>query len=303
MGRRKLITKREQDIIIKTIANSFSQAKSKKSNIDNDDAKIIVEHIPVGCCCTALFFIFLGILYFVAQKSLNENDINDNGIMLVIFVIASITSFIAFKHIKELDEENFNHKNEELDQLINSHIDILTTKYNQLVYKDDYGLIIRDRYLKELDYFTCKVLFPNCNFSQVAKTAFFNRILNIVETNISNPISKANTNPYEFEYKCAEILQKSGWQAHATQASGDQGVDVVGEKNGIKVVIQCKLYSKPVGNKAVQEVFSGKDYYNADYAAVVSNQAYTASARQLAHKCGVLLLSYEDLSDIDNLLN
>lgn len=195
------------------------------------------------------------------------------------------------------EQENMNRK-------IYAHIEALRKKYHQLTYKDDYGIIKVDKYKKELGYFVDNVLFAGITLDRQQRKEKIDYVLDYVQSNLGEQpqLAKSNINPYDFEFKCAEVLQKSGWQAHATQASGDQGVDVVAEKNGKKIVIQCKLYSKPVGNKAVQEVYSGKDYYNANYAAVVSNQAYTASARQLAHKCGVILLSFEDLPELDTFL-
>src|ERR1700730_11505635 len=62
----------------------------------------------------------------------------------------------------------------------------------------------------------------------------------------------------------------------------DQGVDVVAEKNGIRLVLQCKLYSRPVGNKAVQEAAAARAHEAADYGVVVSNNRYTQDAQQLA---------------------
>lgn len=34
---------------------------------------------------------------------------------------------------------------------------------------------------------------------------------------------------YQFEYQCAEILQRNGFsRVQVTQSSGDQGVDIIG---------------------------------------------------------------------------
>lgn len=193
---------------------------------------------------------------------------------------------------------------EELNRKIYAHIDTLRKKYHQLAYKDDYGVIKVDKYKKELGYFVDNVLFAGIDLDKQQRKEKVDYVLEYVQSNLGEAprLAKSELNPYEFELKCAEVLQSCGWQAHATQASGDQGVDVVAEKDNKKIVLQCKLYSKPVGNKAVQEVFSGKGYYNADYAGVVSNMPYTAAARQLAHKCGVILLDFEDLPELDNKL-
>lgn len=94
----------------------------------------------------------------------------------------------------------------------------------------------------------------------------------------------------DFEEFCADILRGNGFtDVEVTKASGDHGVDVLAKKDGIKYAIQCKRYSKPVGNKAVQEVYSGKDIYKADVAVVMSNMDFTAQAIEDAKKLNVEL--------------
>ena len=94
----------------------------------------------------------------------------------------------------------------------------------------------------------------------------------------------------EFENYCVSLLKKHGFtDLQTTQASGDQGVDIIGYKNGFKYAIQCKRYSSPLGNSPVQEVAAGKIYYDCQVAAVMTNSTFTAGAKDLAEKTGVLL--------------
>lgn len=109
--------------------------------------------------------------------------------------------------------------------------------------------------------------------------------------------------PLEFETCCSDYLTTRGWKSATTKGSGDQGVDVCASKRGTRIVIQCKLYSKPVGNKAVQEAHAGKAFVGAHRAAVVSNQGYTKAARELSLKTGVLLLHFTDLAMADELFD
>ena len=76
---------------------------------------------------------------------------------------------------------------------------------------------------------------------------------------------------------------------------------MLAKRQGVSVVIQCKLHSKPVGNAAVQEALAGQLFMGATYAAVVSNQPYTASARELATRTKVMLLSNNDLRRANDL--
>jgi restriction system protein len=103
------------------------------------------------------------------------------------------------------------------------------------------------------------------------------------------------SNGYDFEHWVAEALEQFGWDARATQGSGDQGVDVIASREGLSLGIQCKLYSAAVGNKAVQEAFAGAKHMGLDKAAVLTNAAFTQSAKDLAASTGVLLLSPYDI--------
>ncbi|HEV2215196.1 MAG TPA: restriction endonuclease, partial [Terracidiphilus sp.] len=113
----------------------------------------------------------------------------------------------------------------------------------------------------------------------------------------------ASMTPSEFEAFCAESLREGGWGVRLTPLSRDQGVDVIAEKNGVRVVLQCKMYSKPVGNKAVQEVAAGRVHQQANHGAVVTNSTYTTSAKELANTNGIHLLHYTDLPQLEQMLS
>lgn len=101
---------------------------------------------------------------------------------------------------------------------------------------------------------------------------------------------------HEFEYFCADILEKNGYEnVEVTKGSGDQGIDIVAYKEGIKYGIQCKCYSSDIGNKAVQEAFAGKTFYGCHVAVVLTNRYFTKSAKELAEKNGVLLWDRDKL--------
>jgi restriction system protein len=108
--------------------------------------------------------------------------------------------------------------------------------------------------------------------------------------------------PTEFEHYCAAILEQYGWRANVTQASADQGVDIVAEKRGMRIVVQCKKYSKPVGNRAVQEVVAGVGHAQAQRGVVVTTDKYTKAAERLAASNNVLLLHHSQLHRLDRLL-
>lgn len=95
---------------------------------------------------------------------------------------------------------------------------------------------------------------------------------------------------HDFEVFCAGLLESHGFEeVEVTRGSGDYGVDILAEKEGITYAIQCKRYTAPVGVKAVQEVYAGRDYYDRMVGAVLTNQYFTASAVEAAKKLKILL--------------
>lgn len=95
---------------------------------------------------------------------------------------------------------------------------------------------------------------------------------------------------YQFEAWCADALKVKGFiNVSVTQASNDQGVDILAEKDGVKYAFQCKRYSSDLGNTPIQEVHSGKDYYHRHVGVVITNQGFTNGAVSLARETGTLL--------------
>ena len=113
-----------------------------------------------------------------------------------------------------------------------------------------------------------------------------------------------NMEGHEFEFFCADLLSKHGFiDVEVTKASGDYGVDVLAEKDGVTYAIQCKRYLNPVGVKAVQEAYAGRDYYDRMVGAVMTNQYFTAPAVEAAKKLKILLWDggyIESMLDDDN---
>lgn len=219
--------------------------------------------------------------------------------------------------------------NNEIILLINPHLNTLLKKRRRMLLKDDYGFINENKWQEELDYFLNRVIIPNtiearenvtsahrkiievdgvndvkggvdCALATIdGMKRLINQILDDLKEKVSNQeIDVSLLDPNEYEYFCADLLEKIGWDARVTQASGDQGIDVLAEKDGFIWALQCKKYSSPVGNKAVQEAYSGGAFYEANASAVVSPVEYTASAKELANSLGVRLLHHEDLSNL-----
>lgn len=95
---------------------------------------------------------------------------------------------------------------------------------------------------------------------------------------------------HDFEYFCAELLERNGFtDVEVTRGSGDFGVDILAERDGITYAVQCKRYQGTVGVDAVLQTYAGKDYYDCMVGAVMTNQYFTAPAVEAARKLRILL--------------
>ena len=205
----------------------------------------------------------------------------------------------------------------------------LALKFRQLVHTDSYGDMRFEAWESEVKTFLKNRLSPHSFYDEkvylFAKHFFkdnFDIYLNIDDEDrwVDNAISiidhfvldliekqDEDTNnvadldsihdPLEYERAVSELLAMLGWNSRVTPGSGDQGVDVVATKGSRHIVIQCKLYSQPVGNKAVQEAHAAKGFEQAGEAYVVTNNSYTRSAQQLASSLGVTLLHHSQIKD------
>ncbi|WP_079523982.1 restriction endonuclease [Solibacillus isronensis] len=96
----------------------------------------------------------------------------------------------------------------------------------------------------------------------------------------------------QFEKFLHSYFSQNGYRVSLTKTSGDQGVDLILYKEERKIAVQCKRYkpSNRVTNTAVQEVLTGKIYYDCTEAWVITTSTYTPHAIRLANKVGVRLI-------------
>jgi restriction system protein len=231
--------------------------------------------------------------------------------------LGSIIFLLAFSAIGRLVWEHYVRRRvsqkavSTIAQLAKSHASALVRRRAQLVQADAYGKLKFEKWFAELEYFITEHILPHLSpreLEVLAKNRFDIKaaiVLFVDQETQNNPAYKAfsdDMTPSEFETFCAEELKRVGWNARVTMQSRDQGVDVIAEKNGVRIVLQCKLYARPVGNKSVQEAAAARVHEQADYGIVVSNNRYTRDAEQLASTNKILLLHYTDLTNLEDII-
>ena len=183
-----------------------------------------------------------------------------------------------------------------ITELVMPHQRELSVKRQQLYRKGSFGLVEDKAWRKEVERFLDFIVAPRVNLKMESRREWARALVNHVA--MTAPVVEGfhpGMAPVEYENLVARALRAHGWSADTTKGSGDQGVDVLAHKGRFRLVVQCKLYSNSVGNAAVQEAISAREWENATHAAVVTNAAYTKAAKALAHKAGVLLLHHDEL--------
>jgi restriction system protein len=105
----------------------------------------------------------------------------------------------------------------------------------------------------------------------------------------------------EFEEFICNLFDYLGYQSSTTAITGDNGIDVLAKSKSKSIGIQTKLYyNHNVGNKAIQEVFSGKNYYKLDFAIACTNWNFSAPAINLANELKVGIIDRKILTKILN---
>lgn len=103
-----------------------------------------------------------------------------------------------------------------------------------------------------------------------------------------------------FENLLYRLFEAMGYTVQRTGKTGDQGGDLVANKNGqVRMLIQAKRYNgSPVGNSAVQEAVAAQKYYDCNGAMVVTSSDFTKEAIELAKANSVMLVGKERLSEL-----
>lgn len=195
---------------------------------------------------------------------------------------------------------------DELSDIIHNDMQIVASAYRSSVTSNSFGKKNYSKFKKEL----IEYLIDNTESKHVIYYAREVGDFDIPDHTISeieraiNDFSQdekfnQNMDPYEYEHYCAAQFLKHGWdEAEATSGSADQGVDVVAKRGDEHLVGQCKVYQKPVGNSAVQEVVAGMGYYGANVGVVISNAGYTNSAKKLAEANNIKLIHHSEIKNL-----
>lgn len=230
--------------------------------------------------------------------------------------------FDIFKSSNQIQQESsaaLYSAREKTTQQVDKHLSELIKKRNVGVKLGNWGKVDSTKWNKTIQTFFDQVIRPQLTATEIDAIKRYDpsrfaqvHIEERVKWNIQTSkwksawqvpsLSQKVMTGAEYEKYCTNLLTQQGWTCATTPLSGDQGADIIGLKASKKLVVQCKLYSSSVGNQAVQEVIAARTFYRADFAAVITNSTYTRSAKELAISAGVVLMTHEEVPEIETRL-
>ncbi len=123
-----------------------------------------------------------------------------------------------------------------------------------------------------------------------------------MEIKMSNDL-KDVTSGKEFELFLERLFKSLGYKTIHNGKSGDQGADLIIEKNNYVYAVQAKCYTNKVSNTPIQEVVASLKYYNANQGVVVTNSTFTQGAQDLAKVNNVILIDGKALNYLIDLVS
>jgi len=91
-----------------------------------------------------------------------------------------------------------------------------------------------------------------------------------------------NLTGLEFEKYLQMIFTEKEFKVSRTEYKGDNGVNLIIEKDNFKTAVQAKRSKNRLGVKGIQEIKAGQANCHCDSAMVITNNYFTAQAKKLA---------------------
>lgn len=102
---------------------------------------------------------------------------------------------------------------------------------------------------------------------------------------------------WQFEREVGLVFQRMGFKTRVTRGSGDGGVDIVMYKDGLKYIVQCKHYKRPLGPEAVRSLYGVKEIFDADRLVMVASSGLSPASTKFVDIYKDVYVAY-NLQDI-----
>ncbi len=196
-------------------------------------------------------------------------------------------------------------------EIVDHYLTELMYEYHRVVKFDIYGNIINKKWRTEsIPYFIKNVLYRELNIDSDAKDYYLYRLQGYVSKKVSESIAFRDKSSktvnrlsgFEYEEFCANLLREAKWTVVVTSPTGDKGIDLLANYEGVDIAIQCKRSTNAVSSVAVQNAIGGAKYYGIRNIALITNSTYSKAAVDHAQATNVHLLHHTDIPRLMSLL-
>ena len=133
----------------------------------------------------------------------------------------------------------------------------------------------------------------------ILKVFIDNKEENIIKGGFSfNENKFSSLSGTEFENLLIKLFESINYVVEHPGSVGDQGGDLILNKDGERILIQAKCYTNNIGNQAVQQAVAAKKYYDCGRAMVIGTADFTREAVDLARANNVELMKKKQLQEL-----
>jgi restriction system protein len=199
---------------------------------------------------------------------------------------------------------------------INDHIHALARRRQDLIKKDDYGLVHLEEWEEEKNFFINNVLGNSLGniYSKDFPVPYF--LIDIMIDRYIDAYFKngdaggiireyqgddwENADQQAYRGYCMKLLELAGWKVLLPTEENIQSRDpILARKEETLFLATCTRASKPLGRRVIRETSEARRSHDADAAAIVTNAGFTRWAHFSARKHDVMLLHHSDLANIE----
>jgi hypothetical protein len=198
---------------------------------------------------------------------------------------------------------------EKIRRIAEQHADELGQKWLDAQWIDTNGRRVSDTWFRECDNFLQLHVMPELVGAEhnwldwQSRRAIVGDVAKARAAALQQPATdRTAITPLAYDEWCAAVLRRDGWQAQALLAAKvDMGIDVIAEKEGVRVALRCRQHDEPVDVAAIRQAIAGCQHFETTRAVVVSTTHYTPPAEKRAASSGILLLHENQLPDLARL--
>lgn len=106
-------------------------------------------------------------------------------------------------------------------------------------------------------------------------------------------------NGFVYEREVSKLFLKKGYHVTTTKATGDGGVDIVLQRDGKIIIVQCKNTQKPAGPAIVRDLYGTMINFKAHEAILVTTSGCSKGAKEFMQGKPISVMSLAHLIEMN----